>query len=293
MKTVLFLLAFCFGLFAQAATYNYNLVLVPGFFNSAIPAPNRFGNPWEQPYFSREIVKAVSTKVAKVWVVDTLSPLGGIKENGERLIQFLVDHKTQFGDVPVVLLGHSAGGLYAMYASAHTTLPINHIIAFNTPFRGLKFLTELERKGIPIEELAAPFCLSNLIQLEETPVQNFIKGLQFNRKVRMDVFASYQTTSLALWDYRYLSSPLLPFQALMNEPSDGIVTLKSALNPSDLQAKNNGLLDIQVHTKPFALEHWEAAVDPDLTRLYGVLNVGSLSQAQFETYFSIMEQSGF
>ncbi|MGZ5278401.1 MAG: esterase/lipase family protein, partial [Pseudobdellovibrionaceae bacterium] len=247
---------------------------------------------WLQPYFSQDIVEYLSKKTTNLWVVDTLDPMGSISTNGTRLINFLRNRQKDFKGQPVVLLAHSAGGLYSLYAAANSDLPISQIITISTPFRGLELLTEIENQGIPIETLSAPFCFGNLMGLKEIPVQKFLSGLQFKQPIRMDVFAGYQTTGLAFWDWRILSTPLVPFQALINEPSDGIVSLNSSLNPSGLIARNQGLLDLQVHRQPLNLEHWEVILDANISRLYGVQNIGSLRRAQQEAYASVLQQSG-
>jgi pimeloyl-ACP methyl ester carboxylesterase len=292
MNKVSFLFVFCLGLWAHAAA-PANLVLVPGFFSSAIPAPEGLGNPWAQPYFSHDIVRSLATRATKLWVVDTLDPVAGVQENGERLIRFLRNRQKDFAGQPVVLLAHSAGGLYSLYAAANSDLPIEHIITIGTPFRGLKLLQAIDDQGIPFDELVAPFCLKNLLGLKEVPVRNFIANLQLKHPVRLDVFAGYQGTSIAFWDWRVLSPPLVPFQALIGEPSDGIVSVKSALDVTDLMKRNVNNLSVQVHQQTIDLEHWEVVIDAELTRLYGIQNTGSLRQAQLQTYSDILHQSGY
>lgn len=289
MNKILALVLFCLGIAAQAAPSN--LVLVPGFFSSAIPAPENFGNPWKQPYFSHDIVRHLAARTAHLWVVDTLNPVGSVEENGKRLITFLRNRQKDFGGQPITLLAHSAGGLYSLFAAANSDLPINHIIAVSTPFRGLRVIQALEDQGIPFDELAAPFCLKNLSGLKEAPVRKFITGLQLKHPVRLDVFAGYQTTGVAFWDWRILSPPLVPFQALIREPSDGIVSVQSSLNVNDLKFKNPANLDVHVHSQTLPLEHWELIIDAELTRLYGIQNIRSLRQAQLHTYSLILEQA--
>jgi pimeloyl-ACP methyl ester carboxylesterase len=294
MKKVLFAFVFCLGLSAQAALTN--LVLVPGFFNSAIPAPDHFGNPWEQPYFSHDIVRQLSTLTTKLLVVDNLNPVGSVADNGTRLINFLKAHEQEFGGKPITLLAHSAGGLYSLYAAAYSDLPINQVITVSTPFRGMRLFAAIEEQGIPIETLTAPFCLKNLMGLREAAVQNFLSSLQFKHPLRLDVFGGYQPTGLAFWDWRVLSTPLVPFQALIKEPSDGIVTVDSALNPvglASLVTRNRSTLNLQIHKEVLNLEHWEVILDAELTRLYGILNVGSLREAQKKIYTYILQQSGY
>lgn len=270
-----------------------NLVLVPGFFSSAVPAPDHLGNPWDQPYYSEDIVKFLSKRTARLWVVDTLNPVGGVEENGKRLVRFLQNRSADFGKGPIVLLSHSAGGLYALYAAANSNLPIDHIITMSTPFKGLRLLSSLEEKGIPISALAAPFCLDNLMGLKTGAVIKFLSNLTLKRPLRLDAFAGYQTTGIFTWDWRYLSSPLIPFQAVIQESSDGIVNVQSALNAEDLLTRNQGVVDIHIHPERLPIEHWEMILDAGLTKLYGVLNSNSLRQAQLKIYSDVLTKAGY
>ncbi|MBL7670262.1 MAG: alpha/beta hydrolase [Bdellovibrionaceae bacterium] len=268
-----------------------NIVLVPGFFNSLVPALNRQGDPWKQPYFSRDIIQGLTEAGYKTWVVDNLNPVGGIEENGKRLLDFLTARTQDFGDQPVVLVGHSAGGLYALYAIAHGDFDIAQFIAVNTPFRGLKFLTTLEKNHIPIKTIAAPFCLENLIGLNEENVRVFINSLSIRKPLRIDVFASYQASRIDTWNYRSLSAPMNIFQALANEASDGIVTLRSAWASKDLSAKNSHF-EIYNHPQTVDLEHWEMAADYRFFNLAGVWNTNALRRAQRKAYVDILKSSG-
>lgn len=281
------------SLFAGGPNGPVNLVLVPGFFSSAVPAPDHLGNPWDQPYYSKDIVHFLSTRSSHLWVVDTLNPVGGVEENGQRLVHFLERRAADFGNKPIVLLSHSAGGLYSLYAAANSSLPISQIITMSTPFKGLKLLQAVEEKGVPIATLAAPFCLDNLLGLKTKPVVDFLQSLNLSKPLRLDVFAGYQTTSLMTWDWHYLSAPLVPFQALIQESSDGIVNVQSALNPEDLLRRNQGVVDIHVHPERLNLEHWEMILDAELTHLYGVLNADSLRSAQAKIYSDVLTKSGF
>lgn len=270
-----------------------NLVLVPGFFSSAIPAPEHFGNPWDQPYFSQDIVHLLKSRAGRLFVVDNLNPVGGVQENGQKLIRFLNAHIKDFGGQPITLLGHSAGGLYALYAAANSNMPIQHIISLSTPYRGLKLIDNLANDGVPVASLAAPFCLENLMGLQAANVKNYLSNLVLKNKLRLDIFAGYQSLGLFTIDWKVLSAPLVPFQAIIGENSDGIVSVQSSLNASDLMNKNKGLVNIVTHAKPVPLEHWEMILDSDLTKIYGVLNSDELRKAQLRAYSEVLTQSGY
>lgn len=292
MKIFISFILFLVPLFSNAAP-PVNLVLVPGFFSSAIPAPEHFGNPWEQPYFSQDIVRHLYSKSSKLFVVDNLNPVGGVQENGQRLIKFLTARSKDFAAGPIVLLGHSAGGLYALYAAANSDLPIDHIITMSTPFKGLRLIDNLAEEGIPVASLAAPFCLENLMGLRANAVKSFLSNLTLKRKLRLDVFAGYQTVGLFTIDWRVLSAPLIPFQAIIRESSDGIVSVQSALNADDLLIKNKGMISLVTHSARLPIEHWEMILDADLTKLYGVLNWNDLRRAQLKVYSDVLTQSGY
>ena len=284
--------ALCLTQFSFAAK---QIVLVPGFFSSAIPAPQTGGNPWKQPYFSQDIVQSISRNGDHVWVVDNLNPVGGIQENGERLIQFLNQHLANLNDAEkseqLILVAHSAGGLYSLYAAAHSDLPISRLITLSTPFHGLNFLDNLEQAHLPLEALAAPFCLENLLGLRESSVQGFLSTVRIRRPLRMDVFAGYQPVGLMTWNFRVLSPPLVAFQVFIGEPSDGIVAVRSSMDASALTAQNPSL-QLVIHPSPIALEHWELVVDSQMYRLIGVLNIEGLRRAQTQSYRDIFSESG-
>lgn len=277
---------------AQAANH---IVLVPGFFNSVIPAPQAGGNPWKQPYFSQDIVRSLSQNRDSVWVVDNLNPLGGIQENGERLIRFLKQHLTEMPATErskqLILIAHSAGGLYSLYAAAHSDLPISRLITLSTPYHGLSFLDNLAQAHIPVESLVTPFALQNLLGLMETQVQNFLSQLKLRRPLRLDVFAGYQPASVWTWSYHALSPPLAVFQALIQEPSDGIVSVRSSLEASALFTQNPSL-ELNIHRERLDLEHWELIANAELFALIGVLNIESLKTAQWRAYREILRSSG-
>lgn len=278
---------FCFS---QAWAIS-NIVLVPGFFSSAIPAPVVGGNPWAQPYFSQDIVSYLHNS-GRLWVVDNLSPVASVEENGQRVIGFLQTHKAEMGADPVILIAHSAGGLYSIFAASHSDFPITRIITMSTPFQGLRFLQTLEDHNVDVDTLVSPFCLENLLGLKQTHVEAFLKEIRFKRPLRIDVFAGYQQASVAFWDYHNLSEALVPFQALNGEASDGIVTVRSSLAATPLKAANPNL-NLQIHQQPIALEHWEMILDADFSRALGVLNISSLVNAQKRAYYDILKQSGF
>ncbi|MEZ0390968.1 MAG: alpha/beta fold hydrolase [Pseudobdellovibrionaceae bacterium] len=281
------LIGLFFSLSLQALAARH-LVLVPGFFNSAVPAPIMGGNPWKQPYFSQDIISYLTTSGEQIWVVDTLNPLGSVEENGEKLLTFLQNHREQLQG-PILLIGHSAGGLYSLYAAARSDLEINQIITISTPFAGLEFLDTLERNHIPVSKLAAPFSLGNLLQLRNEKVQAFLSDLKFQKPIRVDVFAGYQGASIFTWDWKNLSQPMLPFQALTQADSDGIVSVRSSLAAGALKAKR--LLNLQIHPEPIELEHWEFNLDAKLMLAFGVVNIPSLQTAQKWAYYNLLKQS--
>lgn len=277
-----------------------HVVLVPGFFNSAIPGSSEDGNPWRQPYFSRDIIDGLVTAGYRPWVADNLNPVGSIEENGQRLVQFLVKKSADFGNDSVILVGHSAGGLYALWAlSSHggieIPLDIHRLVTVGTPFLGLDFLKSLERKGVPVQELITPFCLKNVMGLTEEKVHDFLSSIQFQKPLRIDSFAGYQPTGSDFWNFQVLSGPLRFFQLLIAEPSDGIVSVRSALGLQALNNQNhnqNEFLSTYIHRETIDLEHWELSADYRILKLSGVLNTSPLRREQRSSYVKILRAAG-
>lgn len=88
-----------------------------------------------------------------------------------------------------------------------------------------------------------------------------------------------------------LSPPLAVFQALIREPSDGIVSVRSSLGASALFTRNPSL-ELNIHREWIDLEHWEFIANAQLFALMGVLNIGSLQTAQSRAYRDILRLSG-
>ena len=191
---------------------------------------------------------------------------------------------------PLLVIAHSAGGLYSLYAASHTSYPINRIITVGTPYLGLAFLKPLEEQNIPIDLFLKYFYLKNLLGLKPDVVPRFIQSLQLKHPVRVDAFAGRQSMGIDFWDWRTLSEALVPLQLLNNESSDGVVTVQSALGIGFFQGKVANL-DAHVHTQVIGMEHWEFVLNAELARVFGVQNVGDLRNAQEWAYYNILKQA--
>src|SRR4051812_28088094 len=102
------------------------VVMIPGTFNSLAPGYLRrssVGGLWEaNPYFSIDAVSSVESRGYKAYVVRDLVPFGQFEANGARALREIeawYDAKFPNHDVPITLLGHSAGGFYGLYVAEH------------------------------------------------------------------------------------------------------------------------------------------------------------------------------
>lgn len=63
------------------------MVLVPGFFNTAVPADINARK--DGVYWSKEIREVFKNAGYNVFVADNLSPVGTIEQNGQNLLNYI------------------------------------------------------------------------------------------------------------------------------------------------------------------------------------------------------------
>lgn len=301
-KSVLILFGLCFSFLANAQFYPGNVknlkrdvvVLVPGFFNSlapSIPVAGESQNPWKDPYFSRSISAAIQAQGFDVYVVNNLKPVGGIAANGELLIQFLTSLQSKLrADQKMYLVCHSAGGLYSLYASGKTSLPITKIVTVSTPYSGLRFLDNVQGFASKIDYLLQWISLGNLLELNRKNVTEFMNKLKVPDDLSVQVYGGFQSPGLLWFDAKQLSSVLMITDALGGDSaSDGIVTWDSAFAVKNFVSKSGRNIAPKLMKDYAHLEHWEQVVDHRLFFPLGVLNLDYIKREQDRFYAQLAQ----
>lgn len=276
----------CLFLVVSASAAEKVFILVPGFFNSAIPSlPLKMSlpemlNPWEQPYFSKDVINVFKKEKVRVHVVKNLSPLGGIRENGELLADYL--EQVPCSSCEMTIIGHSAGGLYALWALSHKNFPVKKLITLSTPYGGLKFLESLNQNVPGLESALNFFWMENLVNLTADKVAQELSQIKIQQTLVLEVHAGYQSTSLFINDWENLSWPLAILQQLADGPSDGIVTVKSSLSARGYDFGPQ--VHMQIVEDLIPIEHWEMAADSRFFRFLNVWNYQEIAFAQRELF---------
>jgi len=244
------------------------VVLVPGFFNSLALGYSRDNSSHRQvkPYFSQNIVETIEARGYLVSIVDNLEPLGSIETNGRHLADFLTRLQAQDPQQKMILIAHSAGGLYALSAfHLQPQLPIETVVTLSTPYEGVAFLDRMSI--LPgIDSFQRFVNLQSLIQLREQNVRTFIENTPFPKNVRWVAMGAFEASCHIVDCYlpNRLSWVMSLTQMWIGQPSDGLVTVKSAL------AENLNLPIERWSDVVVPLEHWEAVQDHRLFSLLGV-----------------------
>lgn len=272
------------------------IVLVPGFFNSAIPSENtRQAVLFDHPYFSKAITETVAKRGLEPVVVDNLLPVGSVSVNGERLLRFLDDLNQRNPGREMVIISHSAGGLYTLYALTHRpSLPIHTVVSVATPYNGVEFVGRLSKDVPGLDALVGALDLDSLREFEPSRMPAVLAGLTVPPGVRWVAIAGYQPTCHVVdcTNPMKLSWLLSIAQTLMSEKSDGVITVSSALGRGmTLQSQDGGCLDLE-RWEDFVipLEHWEIVQESFLFHGLGVINTQKIQNLQVETFSRILDR---
>lgn len=260
------------------------LVLVPGYFNSNIPGfhqKNKYN-----PYWSEDIVDVYRRAGFKVFPVNNLNPTGTIEENGARLLRYLdrikhdIDPKEGFS-----VIAHSAGGLYTIEANNRRKLPIQKLIAINTPFDGVDFIERITNTFPWLEELEKTLNLQSLNQLRPVMVRRFLNNLK--NKPQFPIFGviGSQARNPHHWsDAAFLTPIFYITQSLMDYDSDGIVTHRSALQ------EISGGIKVSFLNEYIHLDHCKQNLDADYYKFIGMQNTNYIRQEQVRFYKALIPQ---
>lgn len=247
------------------------LVLVPGFFNSFAPE-----------YFSQDVIRPFQAKGFKVYVANNLNPIGTIEDNGVRLENYMAAvEKAEGQRVNFNIVGHSAGGLYALFVANRQKFSIKNIVTVATPFKGVEFLQAWMDDFILFKAITDLAHLDGLKQLTPSGVQKFIASIRVAPQTRIVAFGGYQNESLDVWNARNISAPLLVTSHFISGKSDGIVGYDSAIGlGSVLTTQNTRAVQLRNPQYFIALEHWEQTLDSRAFIFLGIRNTDYIAQEQ-------------
>ena len=268
-------------------------VLVPGFFNSLVPGAIHKGQA--KPYFSTAVVRTLAAK-GDVAIVDGLHPTGTIAQNGETLLGFLRTLEEKNPGRRFSLIGHSAGGLYILHAlSSYPSFPADVVVTMATPYGGIDFIDRLA-KGMPgLEKLSEFLKFASLKEFRRERMVDVLQRYAVPEGLRWIAIAGEQPPCLLLQcaDAKHLSWLLTITQNLTRKPSDGVVSVDSALalGTRVLRSRSGGVHPIERwEHKIFPLEHWEMVEESVLFKLLGVSNTSQIRDLQV-SFFSELAES--
>jgi triacylglycerol esterase/lipase EstA (alpha/beta hydrolase family) len=262
---------------AQPASVQKIVVFVPGFFNSFAPE-----------YFSYDIVKTMQTKGFVVVVAQKLNPIGTIQDNGERVYQLFQNIRAQNPKAEINVIGHSAGGLYALYAINKGAHYIKNLITVSTPFNGVEFVENWRENSWAFSELMRWSYLDGLRQLTTPFVQNFLKTVRVPPSLRIMAYGGYQPVNFDITNAANMTAVLSVTDQFITGASDGIVSFQSALMTTYITTTQKTLLKVHTdRTYYIPLEHWEQVLDYRNFVLLGVRNTTLIRDRQVQFYSGI------
>lgn len=291
---------------------NRVLILVPGTLNSLVPgSPEQYLNPNEEmaPYFSSAVINEFKKEFIAVRVTPNLDFLGDIKKNGRKVYTDMLTWYSELSaDMPnkpeVWIFGHSAGGLYALYASHlnnkyDNKIPIKKISMLSTPFKGVEFIDKISSFHYVFENIAELFLNSDwpldfrgLWGLRRENVYTFLNELTLSSDLQIDAFSGSQASPsdvIEVLDSHFLSPPLAILQKLINHTSDGIVSQDSALTDPVIATADGRELRIRSHPEYVVpLDHIEQAWDYRYLEALGTIAPEYVFTQQIESYKTII-----
>lgn len=268
------------------------VILVPGTLNSLVPGTS------DGPYFSQDIVKAIQDEGYNITVVKSLDPLGRIEDNGSVVLTQMRQWYSQNQDranQPIILLGHSAGGLFAMAAAALAPeLPITKIILISTPLDGSALANHFfGSDGIPqtLNILPGYDALKDLTTAKVTVFLN-----QLRLPPDLDVYAVGGSQPLApgitkAMDSEYISPILTTPANIIQVESDGIMDTESAygVNATLIDTNENELPLHRLWNLKIPLDHHEQNLDYRFFKYSGFSNTDLVQQGQIRYYTEILQ----
>jgi pimeloyl-ACP methyl ester carboxylesterase len=260
-----------------SATTKRIAVLVPGFFNSFAPE-----------YFSSDIVGALQSKGFAVVIAHKLSAVGSIQENGERVLILFNEIRKQAPNAQLSVIGHSAGGLYSLYAINKGARYIKSLVTVATPFNGVEFVETWRQKSWLFKNLMDLIHIEGLSQLTTPFVQQFIKSIKVPSSLKVIAYGGYQPVNWDITNAANMSGVLSVPASFTTGPSDGIVSYESAVYTTTIPTVEKTLNKVRSdRTVVFGLEHWEQVLDYRHFYLLGVRNPKLIRDRQVSFYSSV------
>lgn len=253
------------------------VVFVPGFFNSFAPE-----------YFSSDIVSAMQSKGYAVVIAQKLNPVGTIEDNGERVLKLFANLKQLAPNAEVNVIGHSAGGLYALYAINKGARYIKTLVTVSTPFNGVEFVENWRDNSWAFRALMDVAHLDGLRQLTSPYVQRFIQSVRVPSTLKILAYGGYQPVKWDVTNAANMTAVLSVTDAFIKGPSDGIVSFASATWTTNIPTTEKTLNKVRTD-KSFVLdlEHWEQCLDYRHFYMLGVRNPHVIRDRQVKFYSGI------
>lgn len=283
------------------------VILVPGTLNS-LPPGGLHENPVSQilelnPYFSNDVIGAFESRGLGTYVVRHLSWFAQFEANGEvamREMRAWYDRYFPAHEVPITLVGHSAGGFYALYAAAHARdLPIRKVIVVSTPLEGAELgdaVFEYPAAGRILTEICERtgglFDLRGLSGMTARAVGDFLSRLSLDPGLEIDAVSGSQPLSynpLEQLKAQNLSPVFVPSGTLIRErggvENDGVISVRSSQGAHALIRDDLGR-PMPIHRPGIriALDHPEQVLDYRVFGAMGTRDAGFIRDEQKRVY---------
>lgn len=253
------------------------VVFVPGFFNSFAPE-----------YFSTDIVRTFEKKGYVVVIAQKLNPVGTIEDNGERLLKTFVSLKREAPNAEVNVIGHSAGGLYALYAINKGARHVKTLVTVSTPFNGVEFVENWRENSWAFRSLMDLMRLDGLRQLTTPYVQKFIQSVRVPSSLKILAYGGYQPVKLDITNAANITAALTVTDHFITGPSDGIVSFASSTWTTNIPTLEKTMNRVRSNkTFVLDLDHWEQVLDYRNFYLFGVRNPGLIRDRQIKFYSGV------
>ena len=254
------------------------VVLVPGFGSGLLHEIPEHDLPPESvsSYFGETLASTMIEGGYEVFAVTDLGSAADFSINGDKAIDQIETYVAKYQDQipPIYILGHSMGGLLALYITDQigTQLPIKKIVMLSTPLKGSQVANKIANGIISLkvaekaaEALSGIVDLRGIVQMTTPKVEAFLADLRLPMGIDIRAFSGYQPKNrfvLPSWEAP-VQSPLYYLLAkIVGEDSDGVVGLSSSL-PKSLAIASTGKNRLVVKSEKLIaeLDHEEQHMD--------------------------------